>query len=81
MSHRVNGAILQLIIEHLQVEKLYNTATVLQDEASLRTLELSTKVSHIANFRKMVTNGEWMLSHKMLSKLLGKMNMRGFQYH
>lgn len=75
------GSVLQLIIEFLQNEKFYNAATVLQDEASMRAVELSTKVTHIANFRKMITNGEWALSHKLLSKLVAKVHVRGYQYH
>mmetsp|Transcript_16902 Transcript_16902/g.25475 ORF Transcript_16902/g.25475 Transcript_16902/m.25475 type:complete len:708 (+) Transcript_16902:82-2205(+) len=78
---RIRSDILRIIVEHLNREKLYNAATVLEDEISSRLVGLNAKRLKVLKFHKTILIGDWDECLKLLSSLVPKPSLRCFIYH
>jgi hypothetical protein len=80
-DENIRSDILLIIIEHLNKEKLYNAANVLEDELSSKLGAINSKRVKVIKFHKAVLNGDWDSSVKLLAGLVPKASQRCFLYY
>lgn len=79
-DENIRSDILLLIIEHLNREKLFTAATVLEDEVGAKLGGVHSKRVKVSKFHKAVLNGDWDACVKLLSTLAPKSSQRCFLY-
>ena len=77
----IRSDILLIIIEHLNKEKLFNAANVLEDEVSAKLGSVNSKRVKVIKFHKAILNGDWDSSVKLVSSLVPRASQRCFLYY